>query len=328
MKSLTLLSTFALSCSLAFQAQALSPNVDLRDLVKYGSTRDQQDAQALIGQINQSPAKFGIPSGLTYASHAQTAVGQAAISTIEIQNQTATGFDLYLIYAGDERVWLKKMHVDERGQVSGISATDLARNPVSVQVDILNRQAMITESRSGFLKFAPVSLGSLIHQRLGDSTSGYKSLSRIFEHAILSRSKSELSRTDPDYYAGRPFLRIVDFDQDAFGGFTPLGVHYQLSAVLQRGFISNGCFRLRDVDLYELATIVFLSHKSGVPFAVVESTTNGNRHPYPLINSWFNSPQVTVDDDGKTVLLTGEHGLYFFNKIEGQPQELLTSATR
>jgi len=304
-------------------AAALMPNVDLRDLVRYGSSEDQTHAASLIQKINANPAAFGLPVGSSYLKAAPTAVGQNSISTAEVQNQMPDGSDLFLVFTQDNKVILSKVHLDALDQPISQESTDLTQHPPIVQIDIMNRQIAVFEKKSGFLKFAPATIGSLVRTKLGDETSPYRSLSSTFSNAYLSRSKSELSRTKPDYYAGRPFLRIIDENQDSYGGFTPFGVHYQIAGVLQRGFVSNGCFRLRDIDLFELSNIVFFTRQSGVPLVVVTSTQNGNRHPYPLIQSWFNVPEVTLDPHGKPVLKTDEHGLFVFDRTKGNPVELL-----
>lgn len=309
---------------MAVQANALPTNVDLRDLIRFGTTQDRQEANALVAQVNQSSATFGLPPGLTYEPQPLSSIGQFAISTAEVQNVTASSYDLFLVYSFDKQSWLNKVSVGSGGVIAGIQKTDLTKNPPSAQIDILNRQLILTEPKSGFLKYEPVSLGSLVNNRLGDTSSGFRSLSSPFRRAILSRSKSELSRSNPDYYSGRPFLRIVDLDQESFGGFTPFGLHYQISEIFQRGFVSNGCFRLRDVDLYELATMVFFSRRGGVPISVVTASTLGNRHPYPLINTWYNTPRTTTNARGKIELVKIEHGLYVFDKQLGRPDALLT----
>ena len=308
----------------ALRAHAITPNVDLRDVARFGSEQDSRDAQALINELRAAPQKFGIPAALTYAKAAPTVVGAEGVSTAEIQNQTASGYDLFLIFTQGKNVTLNRVALSN-GAVTNITSTDLTKNPPSVQIDIFNRQFIVSEQRSGYLRIAPLGVGSLVNNRLGDPSSGYKSLSATFSHAYLSRSKSELSRKEPDYYGGRPFLRVIDEDQSDYGGFTPFGMHYQISGTLERGFVSNGCFRTRDVDLFELSNLVFLSRKNGVPFSVVQRSANGNRHPYPLISSWYNTPEVVNDERGRPAFKIIEHGLYQFDKIKGSPEQLLSN---
>ncbi len=319
MKFISALLTFATALS----AHALTPNVDLKDLAKYVSA-DQVQAQQMIDLINQDPTRYGVPVGITYSG--LKAVGQSAISTISVQNQTPYGADLFLIYTSNKSVFLNKVAIDIYGNPQRTETLDLTKNPPTVQIDILNRQFTLRESKTGFLRYAPAAMGSLIHQQINDNASPYQSLSRPFRSAYLSRSKSELSRTKPDYYAGRPFLRIIDNEQNSYGGFTPFGLHYQISDELQRGFISNGCFRLRDNDLFELSNLVFFSKKQGVPLSVVNSTQDGNRHPYPIIKRWFNTPRVGLDKKGQAAFLEDEHGLYIFDRVDGLVADLLQAA--
>lgn len=306
-------------------AQALMPNVDLRDVVRYGSPQDKLEAKALMAEVNAAGAKFGLPPGLTYAMSGLSNLNQAAISTIEVQNMTPGGYDVYLIYSTGKDVLLNRVTLAYQGEVLNVSQFDLTRNPPTVQIDILNRQMFITEQESGYAKFAPVSLGSLVNNHLGDTMSGSKSLSPVMASAVLSRSKSELSRTKPSYYEGRPFLRILDYGQSDYGGFTPFGLHYKIGGVFERGFVSNGCFRLRDTDLYEMAKMVFFSKRQGVPISIVTDSGMGNHHPSPLINSWYNTPRAGIGPNGQLQLLKDEHGLYVFDKVRDNPEAVLNN---
>lgn len=302
--------------------QTLSPHIDLRDLAEH-STAFKQEAESLIGLINQQPQALGLPMGLYYSNQTMTAVGQNSISTAEVQNQSANGFDLFLVYSIDRKVLLNRASINSYGQVTQVKTFDLLKNPPTAHIDVLNRQMFLSEEKSGFMKIQPVGVGALVNNELGNTMSGYKSLSKPFRRSYLSRSHSELSRVKPEYYMGRPFLRVIDQEQGAHGGFTAFGVHYQISETFMRGFISNGCFRLRDNDLYELSNLVFFSKKKGVPFIVSDSTNMGNLHPFPSINSWFNTPRVKVGEDGKMTFETEEHGLYIFDTVKQRPKDLL-----
>ncbi|CAN5399130.1 hypothetical protein BH10BDE1_BH10BDE1_19870 [soil metagenome] len=305
-------------------ALALAPNVDLRDLIRYGSTKEKSDARILVGRINKSPMKFGMPDGIEYPVEPLTGIGQFAVSTIEVQNWTPEGVDVFLVYSPTERqLLLNKVSLDIEGVIREVTKYDLTRDVPTAQIDILNRQMTLFEPLSGFLKVAPVSLGALVNLRLGEPQSGFRSLSLPFARALLSRAQSDLSRTEPDYYKGRPFLRVMDMNQKEYRGFTPFGIHYQIGDGFQRGFISNGCFRLRDTDLYELASMVFLSRTGSIPFSVVEASESGNLHPFPQINNWFFMPRAGRDENGKMGFLHDEHGLFLFDKKAGAPGALL-----
>lgn len=60
------------------------------------------------------------------------------------------------------------------------------------------------------------------------------------------------SRTYPSYYRGRPFFGIIAED----GNYKQIGMHYQIDSALVRGFVSHGCIRTRDSDLYQLDAIL------------------------------------------------------------------------
>lgn len=308
---------------IGLSAHAAMPSVDLRDVARYGSEVDSAQAQALINQIRANPQAFALPVGITYPKEQLSSIGQFAVSTALLQNITPNGFELFLVYAQGKQVLMNKLGVDAYGQMTLISQSDFTREPPVAQIDIFNRQMVLFDRKSGFTKYMPVSLGALVNTRLGDVTSPVKSLSPAFARTMLSKRQSEASRTNPDYYRGRPFLRILNLDQSQFGGFTAFGLHYQISDVFQRGFVSNGCFRLRDTDLYELAGMVFNSRKDGVPMSIVRMSNMGNRHPYPMINEWYNSPRTEMNSRGQSVLTEDSHGLYIFDQNYGDPEMLL-----
>lgn len=75
------------------------------------------------------------------------------------------------------------------------------------------------------------------------------------------RGTNTRSRIHPSYYNGRPFLGIRDVNAGAAAGndkgYKMVGMHYQIDHDgLKRGFVSHGCIRVRDQDLYQVDAIL------------------------------------------------------------------------
>lgn len=60
-------------------------------------------------------------------------------------------------------------------------------------------------------------------------------------------------RSDPEYFAGLPFLR---FDAQNSRGWNTYGFHGPITETLIRGFVSHGCIRMRGEDIVELFYMV------------------------------------------------------------------------
>jgi hypothetical protein len=100
-------------------------------------------------------------------------------------------------------------------------------------------------------------------------------------------------RNTPSWYKGRPFLGILDENGTKY---KEIGFHYQIDDdQLKRGFVSHGCVRVRDKDLYQLSALIFNSGQRALPVKVVNSFTIYSElfdlayldHPYPKLNSTF-----------------------------------------
>lgn len=187
----------------------------------------------------------------------------------------------------------------------------LSQTKFSVYGDILDRKIILEDPVNAITKVFPVGLGSFDIRTMNSSLDGsVMSLTREFppyEQAYITKanitgggaaSNNTEARTYPSYYRGRPFLGIYTGD----GVYHQIGMHYQIdSEGLKRGFISHGCIRIRDKDLYQLSAIVNNGPNDKVPVQFVYHL--GGRyehltHPmsfYPTYNAVVYSSALSQD---------------------------------
>ena len=98
-------------------------------------------------------------------------------------------------------------------------------------------------------------------------------------------------RIHPSYYKGRPFIAIF-LNGDVQNGYRQIGMHYQIQAVMERGFFSHGCIRVRDKDLYALDAILNEGDDDSLyaNFAYkLDDRYAQFDHPMPKINDRYNA---------------------------------------
>ena len=157
-----------------------------------------------------------------------------------------------------------------------------------------------------------IELKAKVYDAVSDSTFIYPVGGSAFDDAILPRAKGKTifaspafvgsmpkmaaieSRKVPEYYAGKPFLRIVPGNSTAsLYGFhtTPFDYidKHKPSENLARGYVSAGCLRLKDDDLSELYQIITYGAAPAVPVEIKYQTDWQEQHPYPIISNGYHS---------------------------------------
>jgi hypothetical protein len=101
----------------------------------------------------------------------------------------------------------------------------------------------------------------------------------------LMRSKTIAKRCEPAHYKCKPFIRLIPLGTD----HSLYGFHTEpFKDEFERGFVSAGCFRLPDGDLWELYQIVRFGFLSQIPFEMMEGNPSLNQaHPYPVIKEAY-----------------------------------------
>ncbi len=175
-----------------------------------------------------------------------------------------------------------------------------------VFTDISDRKLILTDKINQITKVIPVGVGSFDIRTLGGMDNFVGSMTEeLKNNAVITRNpppddsgdpthvQIKEERNHPDYYRGRPFIGVLDNNGTKY---KEIGFHYQIdNDALKRGFVSHGCIRVRDKDLYQLAVIVFKSLQTSIPVKVVNSfylysdlyEFSVLDHPYPKLNDGF-----------------------------------------
>jgi hypothetical protein len=106
-----------------------------------------------------------------------------------------------------------------------------------------------------------------------------------FFQGHLMRSKTVARRCDPAHYKCKPFIRLIPHGVD----HSLYGFHTEpFKDEFERGFVSAGCFRLPDSDLWELYQFVRFGFLSQIPFEMIEGDPRLNQaHPYPVVSQAY-----------------------------------------
>lgn len=125
--------------------------------------------------------------------------------------------------------------------------------------DILDRKVILEDNTNNIIKIFPIGVGGFDIQTATGMDGSAVSTTFEFPNAKMKSTQAQStwsntrSRTSPSYYKGRPFLALYA------GGtnYRSIGLHYQIDDDgLTRGFVSHGCVRVRDKDLYQLDAIL------------------------------------------------------------------------
>lgn len=173
--------------------------------------------------------------------------------------------------------------------------------------DVLDRKTLMVDKTHNIIKVFPIGVGAFdvrtltgMDQFIGSMTEELKTNAMIttdFPEGVYGQIQE--SRNKPGYYRGRPFLGIMDevgTSSTSPMKYKQIGYHYQIDDdKLKRGFISHGCIRVRDKDLYQKSILVFSGLFPNIPVKVVNSFSQDSElysyayidHPYTKINSGF-----------------------------------------
>ncbi len=135
----------------------------------------------------------------------------------------------------------------------------LANTRFKVLGDLLDRKVILEDENYGLRRVFPIGVGGFIIQTENGMDGSVKLQTDEFPNSTMQSVSvtgdampNTRSRVNPSYYRGRPFLALY------LNGsrYLAIGMHYQIDSELTRGFVSHGCIRVRDMDLYILDAIL------------------------------------------------------------------------
>lgn len=154
-----------------------------------------------------------------------------------------------------------------------------------VNVGMIERKIVLTDKKSDLRFTYPTGLGGIDNRT---EFNDVRLLTPIYKNAFLDKKRAIFERFKPSYFEGKPFIRITT-NVNPDKGHTPIGFHIdQNNGALKRGFVSNGCLRMRGIDLFMLYDIV----RFGTPQRISVNTRykledDQAGHPYPMRNSGY-----------------------------------------
>ena len=278
--------------------------VDLRDVAQYQAPH-ATEAKTIIAAMTHTPADF-FPQNVHFSKSGPTLA-------LDSQRNKVYGVEFVTMETTDssKHVTINSLfHSDSNGFVfrthqltlstdgTQISQIQIVRDlPISqthftMKLGVMQRKIILSDAEHGIVKIYPVGVGGFDFGVL--KKGAVSALTPKYKIASVERSAAIYSRDFPAYYAGRPFVRVSNGD----GNYTELGFHYSITPKLERGFVSHGCVRVRDKDLYELYYIVLGSGDTSIPLEIRYWLKEKTDHPFPLDDSKYEEVKNfgTADD--------------------------------
>ncbi len=264
--------------------------VDIRDIVKYKAGL-KEESQTIMSNI-ANKADWYLPAGVRFLPQGpgfDSSTRENTVFGVEIISRAVEQDVIKLTLS----VLYKRKGVDV--QIRQLGLTMSANQIQSVQflnefpakdlkfhleVSLVDRKLMLIAEDQGVFKIFPLGVGGFDEgvKRPG----GTQLLTRTYPDAVVNPKNMAASVTTPSYFMGRPFITI----STATGARTGYGFHYSITPTLLRGFVSHGCMRMVDKDLYELFELL-RSVRLPVNAALLLKSEIEYDHPYTLQNDRY-----------------------------------------
>ncbi len=157
-----------------------------------------------------------------------------------------------------------------------------AHTAFGIKVGLIERKAIIEDSLYNIKMVYPIAVGG-INEGVLPNLKKLDILTPELRGAALKKKRAEFIKDKPEYFLEKPFLRISTSRSD----WTKMGFHIRQNSTLVRGFLSHGCMRMREKDLYELYTIIRWQGPGAIPLEINYWLDDILDHPYPLENRFY-----------------------------------------
>ncbi len=162
-----------------------------------------------------------------------------------------------------------------------------------IQVDLYERQLLLeSDSHPGIRSLFPLGVGMFDEGVTQASGSRTRLVTPEFRNAFLR--KRHVNPEKEDGFAWRPFMPLSDSSgrpQNIAFHIMPIsGRHLSPRSRiprLQRGFVSNGCMRMRERDVYELFFLFVRGAREAVPTQLLLRSGQRWAQPYPQVNNRY-----------------------------------------
>ncbi len=162
--------------------------------------------------------------------------------------------------------------------------------------DLLSRKVILEDTRHNLRLVFPIAVGAF-DIRTGQGMDGNVRLTtqeflngkikKVSAWDTGGRGPNTRARVYPSYYWGRPFIGLLQNGTN----YEQIGMHFQITDQLIRGFVSHGCIRVRDKDLYLLDAILNEGTHESLDAHFANSLPGYDKidHPMPKIDDWYNT---------------------------------------
>jgi hypothetical protein len=298
-------------------AFALSPEtetmygVDLRDMAQYPTT-SQSEARMILNEFSHHAASY-FPPGIRFLAAGAGTSPQSRVNSvygIEITRKDQNTTTINATYSvGNNQLFVRtfQLEISEAGikNIQLLAEQSISDLSLEISVALVERKMIVRSIPAGILKVYPLGVGAIDENMT--QRDQVRILTPTFQSALIEKRFVQSARTFPSYYRGRPFLAL----SVGQGGKTIYGFHYSITENLIRGFVSHGCMRMRDKDLYELYALVMSQKEDAVPVKISFHSGENFESPYPLNNKSYmrvknfgtaNQPQGDLDREGLSIL--------------------------
>jgi hypothetical protein len=289
---------------------------DIRDLSAFYS-EVLPEMKTLVQYMSAYSASF-FPEGINYeilgprygsASQIKKVFGVEVFECpVKNQNENSVTLSLRALYSlsnKDFRFQHFKVTIKQEDlSISDIeigSEKSLSEVAFQINISLVERKVTIMDGDGQIIKIYPVDVGGY-DPAVVPSIEGkrHQLMTPIFEQPYLDRKFAQFARTNPDYFGGRPFIRVSHAAEE----WSAIGLHKQMNGKLTRGFQSHGCIRVREKDLYELYYLVKLGLNDKIPMEMALYSGIVFDHPMPgnEADHYYAVSPYQKDGDGLTLM--------------------------
>ncbi len=198
--------------------------------------------------------------------------------TAFVKYKETTRFEKFIVRYNRAAKKLDEMNVEQIGSI------DVKSTSFSLSVGLVERKLILEDNKLDLKMVFPIGVGGFDE---GVMNEGQVSLlTPRFKNGFVDQRAVISKREKPRYFAGKPFVRILD-GSDIKTGVTPIGFHIEINDTFVRGFDSHGCLRLRALDLQALHDLIMDGSLQQLPITVNYHTVDKADHPAGKINKAY-----------------------------------------
>jgi hypothetical protein len=268
--------------------------VRLNDLWSFSKSANVAGLDSIIVALEKSKQQFVPPGEKVKTYHGAILqempafIGNAVHLRLLIMTTTLKG-----------RLNMNMVTVESSNKGSNVRITSITpiHNPrFSAEVGLIDRKAIFTDKDNNLRISIPIGVGSFDDGVLNPGRVSL--LTPRFKKAALTAAATISERHKPNYFAGKPFIRIVEgYNEEN----TAIGFHIEINDSFHRAFESHGCMRMREQDLIMIHDLVKLA-QNRIELSISYNTETLADHPAPKMNSYQTVVNIGTKENPKMII--------------------------